>query len=101
MKGYKMPRHRTNKERKFNKWLWAWIAASAALFMANLFTSPHFLWSLIFIGLWTVIIGAYALKTDRQQNQSGLSLLEGNYEQQLPEIEYPEVERKWRESDFV
>jgi len=101
MNGYKIPRDRTSRERKLNKWLLAWVGASAALFIANLFTSPNFLWSLIFIALWTVIIGSYALKTDRHQNDSGLSLLEGNYEEQLPEIEYPEVERKWRDSDFV
>ena len=99
----RIPRSRTKLERKFNRWLGAWIIASTVLFIINLVNSPGFYWSLPFIILWTFIIGAYAIKTDRKKKQDSLGLLHEMDEinAPLPDLEYPEIKRNWKESDFV
>ena len=91
-------------DKSFKMWMGLWIAASIALFAANTLSTPGFWWSGPFIILWSVLMGAQALKFDRQKRRDAQRFLYGGQDDEamdLLEQEKNQAHRQWKESDFV
>ena len=95
----------SKKDKNFTLWIMLWIGASILLYVMNVFTTPGFWWSAPFILLWSVLMGARALKIDQERNRAAQDFLLNPEEEKLSddplELEKRKVFRNWEESDFV
>lgn len=90
------------RNNQFRIWFTIWIGASIFLFFINKIISPYLDWSIFLIWLGSVVMAIYAWVLDRFEKEEERKAEEiSKKTAEILELKQLELERKWKESDYV